>query len=45
VTKACFDLFFKDKDPNDEIMYDFVYTSLVNVHFEEIAKIEKTDGS
>jgi hypothetical protein len=44
VTKACSDLFFKDKDPSDEIMCDFIYTTLVNVHPEEIAKIEKTDG-
>ena len=36
MTKACSDLFFKDKDPSDETMCDFVYTSLV--------KIEKTDG-
>ena len=44
MTKACSDLFFKDKDLNDETICDFVYTSLVNVHPEEIAKIEKTDG-
>ena len=43
VTKACSDLFFKDKDLNDETMCDFVYTFLINVHPEEIAKIEKTD--
>jgi len=41
VTKACSDLFFKDKDPSDETICDFVYTSLVNVHPEEIAKIKK----
>lgn len=43
MTKACSDLFFKDKDPSDETMCDFVYTSLVNVYPEKIAKIEKTD--
>lgn len=41
MTSACSDLFFKDKDPNDDIMCDYFYTILVKAHPEEVSKIEK----
>lgn len=42
MTNACSELFFVDKDPNDETMCNFIYNSLVKAHSEEIAKIENS---
>lgn len=38
---ACSELFFSEKDPNDETMCNFIYNNLVKTHPEEVSKIEK----
>ena len=40
MTNSCSELFFTNKDPNDEIMSKFIYDSLVKTHPEEVLKIE-----
>jgi hypothetical protein len=44
VTNACSELFFIDKDPNDEIMSNFIYNSLAKAYPEEVTKIENNAG-
>jgi hypothetical protein len=44
LTKACFELFQKDKNPTDDIMHDTVYNALVEEHPDEITKIECAKG-
>jgi len=40
----CTELFFNDKNPDDESMCDFIHTSLTNAHLKEVAKIENANG-
>ena len=40
VTNACSELFFSEKDPNDETLCNFIYNNLAKAHPEEVLKIE-----
>lgn len=40
MANACSELFFSEKDPNDETLCNFIYNNLVKAHPEEVAKIE-----
>ena len=44
MTSACSELFFVNKDPNDETMRDFVYDSLFKANPDEVLKIENNGG-
>ena len=41
MTNTCSELFFLEKDPNDEALCKFIYNKLVKAHPEELLKIEK----
>ena len=40
VTNACSELFFSEKDPNDETLCNFIYNNLVKTHPEKVLKIK-----
>ena len=44
MTSACSELFFENKNPDDDTIRDSIYSALFDIHPEEIKRIESTSG-